>query len=240
MRFWKQNSVFIGLCLILIIVLGTALICVPTAELHLLLCNHHTPIGDIFFRYYTIIGEWVPYCVCVLLFFYKAGWAVFTLSGTLLAGLTTQIIKRIANTPRPLTYFATYYPDIELPLADGVEMSRYFSFPSGHTTTFFALFFALCIITTNFIHTRLSLSQKENRPKSRTYLFVNSTIWQIIYFGLATLGGYSRIYLSQHFAADILGGICVGILITTLLYFLLERWQKQKWWSWNFFAKKSS
>ncbi|MGM9836875.1 MAG: phosphatase PAP2 family protein [Paludibacteraceae bacterium] len=247
MHFLRQNSVFIILSLLLILVLSAALVCVPKAELHLWLCDRHTPAGDIFFRYYTSVGEWVPYCVCFALLFYKAGYAVFTLSGTLLAGLTTQILKRIVDAPRPLTWFAANYPDIQLPLVEGVRMSRFYSFPSGHTTTFFALFFALCIIGTYSLSLRqrhgndtATTRQRQQLTSGRAYATWLSVLWQIVCFALAVLGAYSRIYLSQHFAADILGGMCVGIVITALSYLLLGQQMDKKWWNWHFFAKKTS
>ena len=196
---------------------------VPKGELHLSLClfNHHTPFLDTFFRYYTQVGEWVPYVVCFLLLFYRLGWATFATSCVLLSGAVTQVLKRIIDAPRPLTWFATNYPDVQLPLVDGVEMSRYFSFPSGHTTTFFAFFFALSIIVS------------QSNPRS-----LWGSVTQIIFFSLAALGGYSRIYLSQHFAADILGGMGIGMLITGLLYLLFAYFENQKWWKMHFFAKK--
>ena len=234
MDFLRRNGLFLTLCTLLIVALSVALVCVPKAELHLLLCSPHTHTRDTLFRYYTQIGEWVPYLVCVALLFYKTGAAVFTLAGTLLSGLATQIIKRIVDAPRPLTYFAENYPDTVLPLVDGVEMSRFYSFPSGHTTTFFALFFALCIIGTDLLRLRFA-NQSNNKPK----YYALTAIWQIVCFALAALGGYSRIYLSQHFAADVLGGMCVGLLITGLLYIVFHRWQYRNWYKWHFFPKKS-
>ncbi len=232
MNFLRRNGVFLTLCLILTVALSVCLLCIPKAELHLFLCNRHTPLLDTFYKYYTQVGEWVPYIVCIALLFYKAGWAAFTLSGTLLSGLATQILKRIADAPRPMTYFAENYPDIQLPLVDGVTMSRFYSFPSGHTTTFFALFFALCIIGTGFLH-----KHTNQFTNLQTYTFTNF-ILQALCFFFAALGGYSRIYLSQHFAADILGGMCVGLPITGLLYVAFYRWQYQNWFNWHFFAKK--
>ena len=62
---FRQNAVFISLSLMLLIALGLALLCVPKEELHLLLCDRHTPARDIFYRYYTQVAEWFPYVVCV-------------------------------------------------------------------------------------------------------------------------------------------------------------------------------
>lgn len=219
----KQNSTFLGLCLLLILVLSIAVGSVSKGELHFALCllGSHTSLLDTFFRYYTQVGEWVPYVVCFLLLFYRLGWSAFTTSCVLLSGAVTQVLKRLVDAPRPLAWFATNYPDVQLPLVDGVEMSRYFSFPSGHTTTFFAFFFALSII----------VSQHDSS-------LVKRLVCGVVFFLLAALGGYSRIYLSQHFAADVLGGMVIGLLITGLLYLLLARWENEKWWKMHFFAKK--
>ena len=63
-RRFKQNSIFLGLSLLIIAVLAAAVTIVPKGELHLLLCNRHSAGRDLFYRYYTQVGEWVPYAVC--------------------------------------------------------------------------------------------------------------------------------------------------------------------------------
>ena len=221
MQFLKQNRVFLLLSLGLMMVLSIVLLIVPKGELHLLLCDRHTAVRDVFYKYYTQVGEWVPYVVCFLLLFYRLGWAAFTTTCVLLSGAVTQVLKRIVDAPRPLTWFAVNYPEVQLPLVDGVEMSRYFSFPSGHTTTFFAFFFALSII----------VCQHDSSP-------VRRSVCGAVFFLLSALGGYSRIYLSQHFAADVLGGMAIGLLITGLLYLLFAHWESKKWWKMHFFTKK--
>ena len=57
-------------------------------------------------------------------------------------------------------------------------------------------------------------------------------------FFLAALGGYSRIYLSQHFTSDVAGGIVVGILISMLCYVFFSRYNGQKWYNYRLFTKK--
>ena len=52
----KRNGIFLGLSLLFILVLGGALLMVAKGDLHLFLCDRHTPFGDIFFRYYTHIA----------------------------------------------------------------------------------------------------------------------------------------------------------------------------------------
>ena len=220
----KQNAVFIALSLILIAVLGLALICIPKDQLHLLLCNRHTPARDIFYRYYTHVAEWFPYVVCIaVLLFGRIGDGVFASAAMLLSALFTQIVKHIVVAPRPLTWFSEHFPSIQLPLVDGVKMNLWYSFPSGHTTSFFALAFVASILITS----RLSSSSRSS-----------SCLVQLVLVLLATLGGYSRIYLSQHFALDVFAGALVGTLITIVCYTVLYRYEDKKWYNYRIFTKK--
>lgn len=230
---FRRNSVFIGLSLMLIVALGLALLWVPKGELHLLLCDRHTPARDIFYRYYTQVAEWFPYVVCVaLLLFSRIGDGVFATSALILSALTTQLFKHLINAPRPLTWFSDNMPDVQLPLVEGVKMNYWFSFPSGHTTSFFALFFVLCIIVTNYLASNSASDPTAKRSNSVSGLL------QILLFVLATLGAYSRIYLSQHFAADVFAGVVVGTGITLCCYVLFCRFECQKWYNYRFFKKK--
>lgn len=219
----KRNGIFLGLSLLFILVLGGALLMVAKGDLHLFLCDRHTPFGDIFFRYYTHIAEWFPYIVCIgLLLFGRLGDGVFASSAMLGTTLVTQIIKHIVVAPRPLTWFEQHFPDIQLPLAEGVKMNLWHSFPSGHTTSFFALSFVVCYVATQ---------ELKDKP-------VWSAALQVMLFCFAILGGYSRIYLSQHFAFDIFGGTLVGILVSLLCYAILHRYEDQKWYNYRVLAKK--
>ncbi len=221
--FIHNNAIFILLSLTLCIVLGLALLLIPTADLHLLLCNRHTPARDVFYRYYTQVAEWFPYVVCIaLLLFGKIGNGVFASSCLIISALTTQLLKRIINAPRPITWFAENMPDISLPLVEGVEVHHWNSFPSGHTTSFFALLFVIAILSSQYTH------------KTTAYLI------QTLCFTLAALGGYSRIYLNQHFALDVLGGIVIGIGISIACYAIFARYERQKWYQYCVFSKKST
>ncbi len=224
------NRIFITLSLILIAVLGLALLYIPKGELHLLLCGGHTPARDIFYRYYTQVAEWFPYVLCVaLLLFSRIGDGVLATAGLALSALTTQIFKHLINAPRPLTWFAVNMPDVQLPLVEGVQMNYWFSFPSGHTTSFFALFYALSIIVAS-----RSNQSNQNTLNSK----IMSTMVQALFFFMAALGGYSRIYLSQHFAADVFAGMIIGIGITLVCYAVLRRYEDQKWYNYRVFAPK--
>ena len=201
--------------LVLALVLGTTLLVVPKAELHLALCQPHRRFWDAVIPVFTNLVDWLPYLCVVLLLFYRAGWATFLASNLLLSTLIVQPIKHIVCAPRPLTWFAENMPNISLPLVEGVRMNYWLSFPSGHTTTFFVLFFSLSII----------LCAENIKGKN---------ILSFICFLCASFGAYTRIYLSQHFALDIFAGILIAILSTLLLYFFLVlKTQNTRFWAWR-------
>ena len=234
-QLFQRNSIFIGLSLILLGVLGLALLYIPQGELHLLLCDRHTPARDIFYRYYTQVAEWFPYVVCVaLLLFSRIGDGAFASAAMILSALTTQLFKNIINAPRPIKWFELNIPDVQLPLTPGVEVHSWFSFPSGHTTSFFALAFVLCVIFTR--NHRSARSPRDPRSPEISSAF--SCLMQVGLFFLAALGGYSRIYLSQHFARDVFAGILVGTLITALCYAIFSRYEDKKWYNYRVFCHR--
>ena len=199
----------------LVICMGVILYLFPKAELHLLLCQPHTTSLDTIVPIITNLVDWLPYLCVLLLLFYRAGWATFLASNLLLSTLIVQPIKHIVCAPRPLTWFAENMPDVTLPLVEGVRMNHWLSFPSGHTTTFFVLFFSLSII----------LCAENIKGKN---------ILSFICFLCASFGAYTRIYLSQHFALDIFAGILIAIFSTLLLYyFLVLKTQNTQFWDWR-------
>ena len=200
---------------VLALVLGITLLLTPKAELHLALCQPHTRFLDALVPVFTDLVDWLPYLCVVLLLFYRAGWATFLASNLLLSTLIVQPIKHIMHAPRPLTWFAENMPDISLPLVEGVRMNHWLSFPSGHTTTFFVLFFSLSII----------LCAENIKGKN---------ILSFICFLCASFGAYTRIYLSQHFALDIFAGILIAVCSTLFLYFfLVKKTQNTHFWAWR-------
>ena len=215
----KNNNIpylaFIIPTSLVLITLGILLLTTPKGELHLLLCQPHTAMLDQIVPVFTNLVDWLPYLSILLLLFYRAGWATFLASNLLLSTLIVQPIKHIVHAPRPLTWFAENMPDISLPLVEGVKMNLWLSFPSGHTTTFFVLFFSLSII----------LCAENIKGKS---------ILSFLCFLCASFGAYTRIYLSQHFALDIFAGILIAIFSTLLVYyFLVLKTQNTQFWDWR-------
>ena len=211
----KHVLPFLVPTIVLALVLGIALLIIPKAELHLALCQPHTTGLDTIVPIITNLVDWLPYLCVILLLFYRAGWATFLASNLLLSTVIVQPIKHIVHAPRPLTWFAENMPDVTLPLVEGVRMNHWLSFPSGHTTTFFVLFYSLSIILC-----------AEN--------VTGKMILSFLCFLCASFGAYTRIYLSQHFALDIFAGILIAVFSTLSLYFFLVKKTKDtQFWGWN-------
>ena len=212
---YKHVLPFLVPTLVLALVLGIALLITPKAELHLALCQPHTTGLDTIIPIITNLVDWLPYLCVILLLFYRVGWATFLASNLLLSTVIVQPIKHIVCAPRPLTWFAENMPDVTLPLVEGVRMNHWLSFPSGHTTTFFVLFYSLSIILC-----------AEN--------VTGKMILSFLCFLCASFGAYTRIYLSQHFALDIFAGILIAVFSTLSLYFFLVKKTKDtQFWGWN-------
>ena len=212
---YKYVLPFLVPTLVLALVLGIALLITPKAELHLALCQPHTTGLDTIVPIITNLVDWLPYLCVILLLFYRVGWATFLASNLLLSTIIVQPIKHIVCAPRPLTWFAENMPDVTLPLVEGVRMNHWLSFPSGHTTTFFVLFYSLSIILC-----------AEN--------VTGKMILSFLCFLCASFGAYTRIYLSQHFALDIFAGILIAVFSTLSLYFFLVKKTKDtQFWDWR-------
>ena len=200
----KRNSVFVGLWLALIVALTIAICLIDKGSLHLMLCDHHTAWLDAVMPVISDTCNWLPYVAAAVLLTWRWRAGLFLTGSLVLSTLIAQGLKHLVQAPRPLTWFAENMPDATLPLTEGVQMNYYLSFPSGHTTTFFCLFFALCVIYTYYTAT-------PSCERKVLHLFGSIAV-QVLLFALATIGAYSRLYLSQHFALDVLAGMIIGVL----------------------------
>ncbi|MCS6919824.1 MAG: phosphatase PAP2 family protein [Fimbriimonadales bacterium] len=108
------------------------------------------------------------------------------------SGMTAQLLKRALPRPRPSNLpDAIVAPD---------ERIFYNSFPSGHTTTAFALAFWLFMLT--------------RRTRYRW--------WGYGALLLAGLVGLSRVYRGVHYPSDVLAGALIGVLWGAIAYFTLN------------------
>ena len=207
---------FLACCLILWTTMGAAFIAFPKAWLHLALQLPHNTASDYFFRYYSSFAEWLLYVFMLVPLCFRK-WRATVAFAIAEAGsaMIVQGIKHIVNAPRPMTWFTEQFGTTDmLQLVDGVKMHAWHSFPSGHTATFFA-FFAVAAVLLNEVF--LNNGTKEVRRRSAALQVVVA----LACFILALTGGYSRIYLSQHFPIDVFVGSVIGTTaaVLTLLFF---------------------
>lgn len=211
-QIFSTLSVYVALYIVLLAVVLGMLYSYPQVELHMLLNAHHTSFQDAFFKYYSVLAEWPLYILALVPLIWKRKELplLFAMS-ELASGAVVQILKHLFHSPRPIMVFENY-PDLLLPLVDGVEMRHSNSFPSGHTATFF-VFFTCCalLLAYRYLHSA--------EPRNHRTWIVFS-LGSLVLLALAALGGYSRIYLSQHFTADVCVGSIIGFTLPWLVFYL--------------------
>jgi membrane-associated phospholipid phosphatase len=193
------NNFGIAFVLATIIVIGTGLFILILGKngSFQFINSNHDPIADQFFKYFTHYGDgmmWAPlgaYC-----FFYRRKYFIAVIAGVVISTLIAQVLKRVVfpDELRPISYLSETFP---IHVIDGVTMRKAHSFPSGHTTTAFAMALIIAYI-------------------------INRKFWSVLLPLLAMLAGYSRVYLAQHFPTDIFAGMCIGI-VSAILSLLLYR-----------------
>jgi len=165
--------------------------------------NYFTTL-DLIIPFVTLMGEFLGIVVIFLLLFYfrsfRNWWFVTAaVSCTVLSSLLTQAIKVAVDAPRPLTFIT----DTTLIRILPEWKHNYFrSFPSGHTTGAFSMFFLLACL----------LPERHRR-------------FGILFFFVALIVGYSRMYLAAHFFADIYAGSLIGVGFTAFLLMILRKYQ---------------
>lgn len=188
------------------VAVGGVLLYLWTKDVLLLAVNsRYNPASDVFFKYYTHIGDgllWVVVAVLLILLVSKYKGLVFLLVYAF-SSLPTQIVKLYLFQPsyRPRSFFWLDYH--RLHFVDGVEILVSNSFPSGHTSTAFGMF--------------LTLSH-----------FVQNKTLSLVFFVMAFMVGYSRMYLAQHFFADVYVGSIIAVVMTSYTLYLVEvKWRLQ-------------
>jgi len=210
-RILQQNWLFLSCTVLALVAMVVGLLVMPKAELHLVLNGYHTPFLDQFFFHYTHFCNWPMYVLMVLpLLCRRPVWSLVFGATEGIATIIAHIIKACCNMPRPKAFFesiATEHPALydawQQTIVDCVDLHSWHSFPSGHTTAFFAFFATLAFL---YSEDRWSCKQ----------------LVGFVCFVLAMLGGYSRIYLSQHFTLDVCVGMVIGVLTTVLVMFVFS------------------
>lgn len=196
----RRNRYFFGLYALALIGVGTAQLLYSQEQLMQWVNARNSVAADYFFTYATYLGDGAFFvAVCLLLTYYNRRVGLLALASFALSSLTSLFLKLVAfpDSLRPLKTFE--HSTFEYHIIKGLNIYSYNSFPSGHTTSAFALFGLLAF-----------LDERKNRG------------W--LWFALAALTGYSRVYLFQHFVEDAYVGSIVGTTASVLVYVALRRW----------------
>jgi membrane-associated phospholipid phosphatase len=173
------------------------------AATFLYLNPYHRTDLDKFFICLTWLGDGLFSITVflILLFMRRYSQACQLMVAFLVSALLAQILKNLFSMPRPKEFFA---PGQYAYFIDGVTHTGFSSFPSGHSTSIFAL------------ATLLALFEKNKK-------------WNIGYLLGAVAVGYSRIYLGQHFLGDVLVGSFIGVSLAILVHWLfIEKFHSLK------------
>ena len=153
---------------------------------------------DVFFKLITWCGSLLvllPVCIAIAVLLYctqRKAEAALLLGGLLGASVLAHLLKLLFARPRPTA-------DQLL-----VTMPADYSFPSAHTAQIVACSLAVSILSA--------------RQLSGPSL---AAVWAISLL-LASLVGYSRIYLKVHYLSDVLAGSLLGLCWVILLARLLK------------------
>jgi membrane-associated phospholipid phosphatase len=205
--FIKNNRVFLILYAILIATSAYYLLNFDKVQIHLNI-NKLTgnPVIDVFFKYFTHLGDGlVAIIIAAIILLLNARNGIYVLTTYLVSGITTTILKKqIFDVDRPHFVFHEYLYHYKINYIEGVDMLGMRSFPSGHSTSAFAIFISLALITEN-------------------------KILKLTFFLIAFLAAFSRTYLSQHWLVDITVGSLIGTIASIIFYFVFikpNRFQK--------------
>lgn len=200
----EETKAFLGFMSLWLAVGAVVMFLTDQKELHLWFNSWHNPVGDVFFKYATYMAEGVfAGAMVILIFIYKIRYGVASILSFAGAGLLAQLFKRglFSDVHRPSKVFETI---ADLHFVPGVKLHSNFSFPSGHSTEAFSIFFMLGFLS-------------------------NNRLVQIFCFFMALTVASSRVYLSQHFFEDIYAGSLLGTVYTFIIIALFNKraWGEQ-------------
>jgi len=153
--------------------------------------------ADSFFAFITKGGEVVPWVVAlVLILVWRRDFFWLLLACFIISTVFVQGIKNtFPDEPRPTKAITNIN---QVHTVEGVELYKVHSFPSGHTSAAFAVFFIAC----------LAIKSKWIVPLGLIY---------------ALLVSYSRIYLAEHFPRDIAGGMLIAVITIYLSLWICRK-----------------
>jgi membrane-associated phospholipid phosphatase len=191
----RNNKTYYVLALLSVLAGLIALLFLGKGDLVLILNAYHAPLLDNLFLFITLLGEYVGVLgVLVVLFIWGKSYIpiyIITISFTL---MVSQGLKHFvfSKEHRP------YYVYQELKSVDGLERHKNNSFPSGHTSSAFAI----CTI--------LAVALPQKRVQLLAALLANAV-------------AISRVYLGQHYLNDVVVGAIIGLFVATVTIYLYSR-----------------
>lgn len=195
-RLFRLNPFFWGILVIFFVTCCIYLTVASAKEIFFELNTIHTLYLDTFFQNYTLLGDGVVSIAVflILMLAERTTLAMQVIAAYLLSGIVVQVMKRVFHAPRPHAIISNteYHYFIE-----GITHSGMNSFPSGHTTSVFVLATLLSLHTAN-------------------------KKMAVLYLIPAIITGYSRIYLGQHFLADVVAGALTGVMCALVVYWWLR------------------
>lgn len=195
----KENRFFFSSNLFVLSVFGIYLCLVSRTDGFIKMNSFHTEFLNYFFSSATFIGDGLfTICISLLLVFFKKQrkLALILLIAYLSSGLFAQLFKALLPAPRPSLYFKLHNYNFYLETF-ATSRSGFTSFPSGHSSSAFALITVLAIFC-------------KRKPLS------------IILITIGMVAGYSRIYLAHHFLIDVFVGAIIGIFFGSLSYVWID------------------
>jgi len=168
-----------------------------------LLLNHDG--GKFFDKLFSIIttgGEVIPWIAALIFILIWRKYLLWLLVACfVISTIFTQGIKNLLpEQPRPTKAIANLHL---VHTVEGVDLYKVHSFPSGHTSAAFTVFFIAC----------LAIEKRWIIPIGMIY---------------ASLVGYSRIYLAEHFPLDVGGGMLIAIATVFISLKIWEASSKRK------------
>lgn len=191
----QQNKNFLILYALFFCVAVPVILATERVELHQVFNKAVTPALNPFFEYVTCLGDglFVSAIGIIFLFFNVRKALTILLAYAISAGVTQGLKYALfGDIDRPELVFWQQHLPINLVKGMAEEQHIHHSFPSGHATAAFALFFCLGF-----------LAEKK--------------ISEVIFFVLALTVAFSRVYLSQHFFEDITAGSFIAVFFSSLV-----------------------
>ena len=202
------NPFFHCLLLLWLVTGGILLYLLPRRDLFAFFNSHYTAVGDVLMYYITFMGQpevIIPVLIALMLLpSLRTKWYFATACVcNLIPLLVQQVLKVAFQHPRPLKLYSDDKAWIHY-LGTWPELTGRNSFPSGHSEGAFSMFCFLSLLL-------------PSRYRGVGFIF----------FFLAIMVCYSRMYLAAHFFEDVYTGSIIGAFTTTILFSFMQKYRPE-------------